>query len=501
MQIARRLPRDDKMNDAMNFQERLAKLLTRRQFFGRTSTGLGVAALASLLNESLFAEPQSGAAKQRGLPGLPHFKPRAKRVIFLHQSGAPSQIDLFDHKPELDKQHGKELPESVRMGQRLTAMTSSQEKRPITRSLFEFARQGECGAQLSELLPHTAKVVDDLCIVRSVFTEAINHDPAITFIQTGSQQPGRPSIGAWMSYGLGNESENLPAFCVFISGGEVGDQPLFGRLWGAGFLPSQHQGVKFRGGKEPVLYLNNPPGINAKTRSRMIDGLAELNQIEHEAFGDPEIITRIEQYELAQAMQTSVPELVDLADEPQHTFDLYGVEARRPGTYAANCLLARRLVERGVRFVQLYHRGWDHHLKLPERIRQKCQQTDQPSAALVADLKQRGLLDDTLVVWTGEFGRTVYCQGTLTGTDYGRDHHPRCFSMWLAGGGIKSGQTVGRTDDFSYNIVADPIHVHDLQATILHCLGIDHERLTFRSQSRDFRLTDVYGKVAEKLLA
>jgi len=480
----------DKLN------QQLVQTLSRRQFFSRTSSGIGAAALASLTGGEANA-----ATRQMTYGAVPHFAPRAKRVIFLHQSGAPSQLDLFDPKPRLESLNGVELPDSFRMGQRLTSMTSDQKSKPLTASLFKFAKHGKCGAELSELLPHTAKIVDEICIIRSLYTEAINHDPGITFIQTGSQQPGRPSIGAWLSYGLGSECENLPAFVVFISGGSPGDQPLFGRLWGSAFLPAEHQGVKFRGGGDPVLYLKDPPGISRITRRRMLDGIAKLNRMHNDAIGDPEVDARINQYEMAFRMQTSVPDLVDITDEPEHTFELYGDEAKKPGTYAANCLLARRLVERGVRFVQLFHRGWDHHLNLPARLRDKCKQTDQASAALVMDLKQRGLLDDTLIVWAGEFGRTAYCQGDLTSDNYGRDHHPRCFTIWMAGGGIKSGVTVGKTDDISYNVVKDPVHVHDLQATILHCLGIDHERLTFRFQGRDYRLTDIAGKILDKVLA
>lgn len=475
--------------------------LTRRQFLGRGGTGLGTVALASLLNPNLLRAEASSATSQGGLPELPHHLPTARRVIFLFQSGAPSQLDLFDPKPEVARRHGEELPESVRQGQRLTSMTSEQASKPLTASLFQFASHGQSGAEISELLPHTAAVADDLCIVRSMFTDAINHDPGITFFQTGSEQPGRPSMGAWVHYGLGSETSDLPAFVVFVSGGNPGDQPLFARLWGAGFLPSEHQGVSFRPSGDPVLYLSDPPGISRSTRRRMLDALEALNRLQHESIGDPETLARIRQYETAFGMQRALPEVMDLSDEPQSTFRLYGEDARRPGTYAANCLIARRLVERGVRFVQLYHRGWDHHTSLPSRIRGKCRETDQGSAALVRDLKQRGLLEDTLVVWAGEFGRTVYCQGDLTRDNYGRDHHPRCFTVWLAGGGIRGGQTVGTTDAFSYNITQDPIHVHDLQATMLHCLGIDHERLTYRFQGRDFRLTDIHGQVVRKLLA
>ncbi len=476
-------------------------LLTRRHFFGRSAAGIGTAALAALLHEDLFAAapPVVGAP---GLPGLPHFKPKAKRVIYLFQSGAPSQIDLFDPKPKLADLRGKELPASVRMGQRLTGMTATQARFPVAPSRFSFARHGKGGAWLSELLPHTAKVADELCFVRSVHTEAINHDPAITFFQTGAQIAGRPSIGSWLSYGLGSLNRDLPAFVALVSrgSGAPNDQPLYDRLWGSGFLPSRYQGVKFRSGADPVLYLSSPAGIGADTRRRMLDDLAALNQMRLAEVGDPEIGTRIAQYEMAYRMQASVPELTDFSKEPKHVFDLYGPEARKPGTYAANCLLARRLVERGARFVQLFHRGWDQHLHLPAQIRGQCRDTDQPSAALLADLKQRGLLDDTLVIWGGEFGRTVYCQGTLTRDNYGRDHHPRCFTVWLAGGGIKGGLTHGETDDFGYNVTRDPVHVHDLHATILHCLGIDHVRLTFKFQGRHHRLTDVHGNVVRALL-
>ena len=474
------------------------QLIRRRHFFGRSAGGIGIAALATLLDGPLQAAQK---ASWPGLKGLPHHPPHAKRVIFLHQSGAPSQLDMLDPKPQLDQLHGQELPDSVRQKQRLTDMTANQEEKLITQSHFRFARHGASGTSVSELLPYTARVVDDICLVRSLHTEAINHDPGITFFQTGSQHPGRPSMGAWLSYGLGSENENLPAFTVLISGGQPGDQPLMGRLWGSGFLASKHRGVKFRAAGDPILYLNNPPGINSQRRRVMLDGVAQLNQLQQQAFGDPAIEDRVAQFEMAYRMQMSVPELVDLRDETEQTYRLYGEEARRPGTYAANCLLARRLVERGVRFVQLYHRGWDHHTSLPGRIRTKCLQTDQPSAALVEDLKQRGLLDDTLIVWSGEFGRTVYCQGDLRVNDYGRDHHPRCFSAWLSGGGTKRGISYGTTDDFSYNITENPVHVHDLQATILHLLGIDHERLIVRFQGRDHRLTDIGGKVVKGLIS
>src|SRR5712692_4505340 len=487
----------------MELNEQFRLGMTRRHFFGLSSTGIGTAALASLLEPSLFAGAMDVNPKTGGLPGLPHFPPKAKRVIFLHQSGGPAQMDLFDYKQKLAENRGQDLPASVRMGQRITGMTSGQTTLPVVASVFKFQQYGNSGAWLSELLPHTAKIVDDIAIIKTVNTDAINHDPAITFIQSGSQQPGRPSMGAWVSYGLGSENQNLPSFVVMVSqaSGLNIDQPLFSRLWGPGFLPSKYQGVKFRAGSDPVLYLSDPPGIDKGTRRRMLDGLAKLNQIREGAYGDPEIETRIAQYEMAYRMQTSVPELMDISKEPEHVFEMYGEDARKPGTYASHCLLARRLVERGVRFVQLYKRGWDQHNDLPRDLALQCQSVDQPSAALVQDLKQRGLLDDTLIVWGGEFGRTVYCQGALTQTNYGRDHHPRCFTMWAAGGGIKPGVSIGETDDYCYNVVADPVHVHDLQATMLHCLGVDHKRLTYKFQGRHFRLTDVHGEVVNKMLA
>ena len=469
-------------------------MLTRRHFFSRSSTGIGIAALAGLLAEDGRAE---------GLPELPHFQPKAKRVIYLFQSGAPSQMDLFDYKPRLRDLRATELPDSIRQGQRLTGMTATQTSFPVAPSIFQFAQHGASGAWLSDLLPHTAKIADNLTFIRSMYTEAINHDPAVTFFQTGFQLAGRPSIGSWIAYGLGSDNKDLPAFVVMVSqgSGNPADQPLYDRLWGSGFLPTRYQGVKFRAGAEPVLYLSNPPGLSDADRRRFIDDLGKLNQATLEEFGDPEVATRIAQYEMAYRMQKSVPELTDLSQEPEHVFQLYGPDARRPGSFAANCLLARRLAERGVRFIQLFHRGWDQHGKLPKQIAGQCRDTDQPSAALILDLKQRGLLDDTLVVWGGEFGRTVYCQGKLTADDYGRDHHPRCFTVWLAGGGIKPGVLHGATDDYCYNITADPVHVHDLHATILYCLGIDHTRLTFKFQGRHFRLTDVHGNVVRQVLA
>ena len=428
---------------------------------------------------------------------------KAKSIIYLHMSGGPSQIDLFDPKPMLKKFQGQDLPASIRMGQRITGMTSGQSTLPVASSLFSFGKYGQSGAQLSELLPYHQKIADDICIVRSVNTDAINHDPAITFIQTGSQQPGRPCIGSWVNYGLGSENKNLPAFVVMISqkSGINVDQPLFSRLWSSGFLPSNYQGVKFRSGTDPVLFLNDPAGITPTTRKNILDLSAKLNQQRSAELGDPEIDTRIAQYEMAYRMQTSVPELTDLSKETEATYNLYGPESRKPGTFAQQCLLARRLVERGVRFVQLYNRGWDQHGDLPRDLALQARAVDQPSAALVLDLKQRGLLKDTLVVWGGEFGRTVYCQGRLTETNYGRDHHPRCFSMWFAGGGIKGGQTIGETDDYSYNIVRDPVHIHDMQATLLHCLGVDHLKLTYKFQGRYFRLTDVHGNLVKQMVA
>ena len=436
-------------------------------------------------------------------PALPHFKPRAKRVIYLFQSGAPSQMELFDHKPKLAELRGTELPDSIRQGQRLTGMTSRQTSFPVAPCKFKFAQHGKSGSWVSELMPHTAKVADELCFIKSLHTEAINHDPAVTFFQTGNQLAGRPSIGSWLAYGLGSENADLPAFVVMVSqgSGNKADQPLYDRLWGSGFLPTKYQGIKFRSAGDPVLFLSNPEGVTPAARRQVLDDLAKLNGLKQQETGDPEIATRIAQYEMAFRMQTSVPELTNIADEPQSVLDLYGPEVKKPGTFAYNCLLARRMAERGVRFVQLFHRGWDQHVKLPTQIVGQAKDTDQPSAALVTDLKQRGLLDDTLIVWGGEFGRTVYCQGPLTADDYGRDHHPRCFTIWMAGGGVKPGMSLGATDDFSYNIAERPVHVHDLHATILHTLGIDHTRLTFKFQGRYYRLTDVHGKLVEEVLA
>ncbi len=461
-----------------------SNLLTRRYFFGRAATGIGTAALASLLNDRLLAAPTSGSPIVNGILGRPHIPATAKRVIYLSMNGAPSQLETFDYKPKLNDLFDADLPDSVRMGQRITTMTSGQKRLPIAPSVFKFDQHGQVGTWVSELLPHLAKIVDDLTIVRSVNTEAINHDPACTFVFTGAQRPGLPSMGAWVSYGLGSLNNNLPTFVVLHSTWSTkrDAQAVFSRLWGSGFLPSKYQGVALRTGGDPVLYLSNPPGVDSASRRRMLDALAELNHKQLAEVGDPEINTRIAQYEMAYRMQTSVPELTDMSNEPKHVLDMYGPDVHIPGTVASNCLLARRLAERNVRFIQIFQRGWDHHGNLPTDMPLQCRDIDQPCAALVKDLKQRGMLDDTLVVWGGEFGRTVYCQGKLTREDYGRDHHPRCFSMWMAGGGVKPGTVYGETDDFSYNIVRDPVHVHDLNATMLHCLGINHERLTYRFQ-------------------
>jgi len=473
--------------------------LSRRQFLNRFGMGLGGVALAELLG----ADQASAATPElppTGLLGSPHFPAKAKRVIYLFQSGGPSQLETFDYKPLLAEKNGEQLPDSVRGGQRLTGMSGNQSSLPLAGSQYSFAQYGKSGAWVSELLPHTAKIVDDLCIVRSMYTEAINHDPAITFLQTGSQMAGRPSIGSWLNYGLGSDNNNLPSFVVLITKGQ-GGQPLYARLWGSGFLPSSYNGVQFRSGKDPVLYLTNPAGVDSESRRNLLDRLRELHQHQFESTADGEINSRIAQYEMAYRMQTSVPEVNDLSSEPEHVFDLYGEDARTPGTFAANCLLARRLAERGVKFIQLYHQGWDQHNNLPGKIKKQCGQTDQASAALVQDLKQRGMLEDTLVVWGGEFGRTNYSQGKLTKNNYGRDHHPRCFSIWMAGGGTKPGTVYGETDDYGYNLTKDGVHVHDFHATMLHLLGIDHERLTFKFQGRRFRLTDVHGHIVKGVLA
>ena len=480
----------------INAIEEQRAAMTRRQFLGRLGTGVGLAALSHLVAAG------NGNENTRLKTPL-HQAPKAKRIIYLFQSGAPSQLETLDYKPQLRALHKTALPDSVRQGQRLTGMTASQKEFPVAASQFGFQAYGRSGQYFSDLLPHTGAVSDRLCVIKSMFTEAINHDPAITLMQTGSQQPGRPSFGSWLSYGLGSVNQELPAFVVLISKGSglPNAQGLLSRLWGSGFIPSDHQGVKLRSQGDPVLYLSNPAGIDRRTRRRMLDGIGQLNQLQADEFGDPETAARITQYEMAFKMQSSVPELTDLSREPDHVIDQYGPDARTPGSFAANCLLARRLAERDVRFIQLYHRGWDQHGNLPNHIAKQCRDIDQPCAALIADLEQRGLLDDTLVVWAGEFGRTVYCQGKLTKENYGRDHHPRCFSIWMAGGGIKAGVSYGRSDEFSYNVIENPVHVHDLQATILHQLGINHERLSFRFQGRYYRLTDVHGRVVEDVLA
>lgn len=471
--------------------------MTRRHFFAQGALGLGVPALASLLPGG---QPPAAAA----LPGLPHFAPKAKRAIYLFMAGAPSQIDLLDYKPKMAEMFDADLPDSIRMGQRLTTMTSGQARFPIAPSKYKFAQYGQNGAWVSELLPYTAKMVDDLAIVRSVHTEAINHDPAITYICTGHQLPGRASLGSWLSYGLGTMNEDLPAFVVMTPSwtGRKEAQALYNRLWGSGFLPSKHQGVALRSQGDPVLFLSNPPGVTEEMRRRMLDRLVRFNQRTLDSIGDPETQTRIDQYEMAFRMQSSVPELTDISNEPQHVLDMYGPDVHKPGTFAASCLLARRMAERNVRFVQIFHRGWDQHGNISADLPNQCRDVDQPSWALIQDLKQRGLLDDTLVIWGGEFGRTIYCQGSLTKENYGRDHHPRCFTVWMAGGGIKPGIVYGATDDFSYNVIENPVHIHDLNATILHCLGIDHRRLTYKFQGLDMRLTGVedHKPVADLLI-
>ena len=492
----------------MNPCEEYIKLETRRQFFGRAAVGLGGVALGSLLGKEAFAAPTPATAPGAdlapgGLPGLPHYAPKAKRAIYLFMSGAPAQIDTFDYKPKMEGMFDKDLPDEVRMGQRLTTMTSKQKRFPIAPSIYKFKQHGQSGAHVSELLPHMAGVVDEMCIIKSMWTEAINHDPAITYIQTGHQIPGRPSLGAWLSYGLGSLNQELPAFVVLNSTwSAVRDaQALYHRLWGAGFLPSEYAGAMLRSQGDPVLYLSNPKGVSRGNRRKMLDRLAELNEVHAKKVGDPETHARIAQYEMAFRMQASVPDLVDLKDEDEKTLEMYGPDVKKPGTFAYNCLLARRLAERDVRCTQIFHRGWDQHFNLPRDLPLQCKDVDQPAAALVKDLKQRGLLDDTLVVWGGEFGRTIYCQGTLNEKTYGRDHHPRCFSIWMAGGGVKPGMVYGQTDDFSYNVTENPVHIHDLNATLMHLMGVDHERLTYRFQGRDFRLTDVHGEVVKDILA
>jgi len=478
--------------------------MNRRAFLSKVSIGLGTVALGSLLGLPGCLSANKNPLDTGAEISFPNFAPKAKRVIYLFQSGGPSQFELFDYKPLLDKMRGEELPESIRNGQRLTGMTSGQDSFPLVGSgLYDFKQYGQSGAWFSNLLPYTSQIADEICMVKSMYTDAINHDPAITFFQTGSQQPGRPSIGSWLSYGLGSDNKNLPTFCVLLSRGtgRPFGQPLYSRLWGNGFLHSLHQGVQFRSGKDPVLYLQNPDGIDSLARRRMLDKVVALNQKQMDEFGDPEIHSRIAQYEMAYRMQTSVPDIMNVDKESDHIYKMYGPDSMKPGTFAANCLLARRLIEKDVKFVQLYHMGWDQHERLPDQIEGQAKDVDQASAALVLDLKQRGLLDETLVVWGGEFGRTNYSQGTLTAKNYGRDHHPRSFTIWMAGGGIKPGMVYGETDDFGYNIVKDPVHVHDFQATMLHLLGVDHEKLTYKYQGRRFRLTDVHGKVVKDLLA
>ncbi|MFS4466672.1 DUF1501 domain-containing protein [Maribacter sp. 2210JD10-5] len=491
--------------------QQVERQMDRRNFLTKSSLGLGALAMGSLLNAdkvfgSVKGDINSGNADaflksyNKNRLGLPNHLPKAKRIVYLFQSGGPSQIDMWDYKPKLRDMFGQDLPPSVRQGQRLTGMSADQTVFPIAPSIMDFKQYGESRTWVSELMPYTAEVVDDLCFIKSMQTDAINHDPAITFLQTGNQLPGRPSIGAWLSYGLGSDNDNLPTFITLVTK-NMGGQPLYSRLWGNGFLPTEHQGVQFRSGKDPVLYLSDPENYDGHNRRNMLDYLGKLNNVQHDVYGDPEISARMAQYEMAFRMQTSVPEVTDTSDEPDYIFDMYGEDSRDPGTYAANCLMARKLLEKDVKFVQLYHQGWDQHGNCPGGVRNQCKLTDQANAALIKDLKQRGMLEDTLVVWGGEFGRTVYSQGQLTPENYGRDHHPKAFTMWMAGAGVKPGFTFGETDDFSYNVVKDPVHVHDFHATLMHLFGIDHERLTFKHQGRRYRLTDVHGHVMKDLLA
>ncbi|MBW7892008.1 MAG: DUF1501 domain-containing protein [Chitinophagaceae bacterium] len=473
--------------------------INRRKFLSRMSIGLGSAALGSLLIPGLF--DNTGEDEAGFIPGVPHFAPKAKRVIYLFQNGAPSQLESFDYKPTLNKLMGQDLPESIRQGQRLTGMTSGQKSFPLVGSYYKFNQYGQSGAWISEIFPHIAKIADDICIIRSMHTEAINHDPALTFFQTGAQQGNRPSMGAWVSYGLGTENKNLPAFCVLLSRGKGNGQGVYSKLWSNGFLDSIHQGVQFSSGENPILYLQDPDGMDRTARRKMLDKVAELNELQLKEFGDPEIAAKIQQYEMAYRMQTAVPEIMDVSKEPDDIVKLYGSDCLIPGTYAANCLLARKLSENGVRFVQLYHQGWDQHGNLPNEMRGQAKDVDQASAALITDLKQRGLLDETLVIWGGEFGRTNYCQGAMSEENYGRDHHPRSFSIWMAGGGIKPGMVYGETDEFGYNIVKNPVHINDFHATVLNQLGFNHEKLTYRFQGRRYRLTDVAGTVVKDILA
>ena len=471
--------------------------MDRRNFLNKTAMGMGAMALQQLLSP---LQTQAQSLEETILNALPAIAPKAKKVLYLFMAGGPSQFETFDYKPKLRELYSTNLPDSIRKGQRLTGMSANQSALPVVPSLYDFKRHGKSGTWVSEILPYTAQVVDELCVIPSMFTEQINHDPAITFFQTGHQLPGRPSIGSWLSYGLGSENKNLPAFIVLVSKDASKDQPLYSRLWGNGFLPSEHQGVQFRSGNDPVLFLQNPEGYDGNDRREMLDHLKQLNELQQESWGDPEINARISQYEMAFRMQTAVPEIMDTTKESDEVFNLYGPSSRDKGSYAANCILARKLLEKDVRFVQLYHQGWDNHGGLPSNIKYQCKQIDQPTAALITDLKRRGMLEDTLVIWGGEFGRTVYSQGKVSKTDYGRDHHPRCFTMWMAGAGVKKGITFGQTDDFSYNIVKDPVHVHDFHATLLHLMGIDHEQLTYKVQGRRFRLTDVHGKLVKGIL-
>ncbi|QDT57579.1 hypothetical protein SV7mr_00610 [Stieleria bergensis] len=475
-----------------SYQAQVRRLLSRRTLLARGATGLGTAALASLAGDRSLSPSLASAA---AIPELPHHEPKAKRAIYLFMSGAPSQIDMWDHKPKMSEWFDKDLPDTIRMGQRLTTMTSGQARFPVAPSRYKFAPHGQSGTMVSELLPHTAKHVDDLALIRSMHTEAINHDPAITYICTGDQLPGKASLGSWLSYGLGSENENLPAFLVMTASwtGRKEAQALYNRLWGSGFLPTKYQGVSLRSSGDPVLYLSNPKGVSREVRRQMLDALAAMNQDTSRAIGDPQTQARIEQYEMAFRMQTSVPELADISDEPQHVLDMYGPDVTTPGTFAHCCLMSRRMAERGVRFTQIFHRGWDQHGSLPRDLPNQCRDIDQPCSALIKDLKQRGMFDDTLVVWGGEFGRTIYCQGKLTKDTYGRDHHPKCFSVWLTGAGIKGGTVHGTTDEFSYNIVNDPVHIRDLNATILHLMGIDSDRFTYAFKGLDQRLTGIEG--------
>ncbi len=503
---------DDNLRSNNQDLQEVERQMDRRNFLTKTSMGLGAIALGSLLNtDKALAAVNNGAldttssetllkSYNKNRLGLPHHLPKAKRIVYLFQSGGPSQLEMWDYKPKLKNMFGQDLPDSVRQGQRLTGMSAEQTSFPMAPSIFDFKQYGKTGTWASELLPYTSEIVDELCFIKSMQTDQINHDPAITFMQTGNQLAGRPSIGSWLSYGLGSDNENLPTFITLITK-NMGGQPLYSRLWGNGFLPTEHQGVQFRSGKDPVLYLSDPENYDGNDRRQMLNYLGKLNEVQHDTYGDPEINARMAQYEMAFRMQTSVPEVTDMSDEPDYIFDLYGEDSRNPGTYAANCLMARKLLEKDVKFVQLYHQGWDQHSYCPSGVKAQCKRTDQANAALIKDLKQRGMLEDTLVVWGGEFGRTVYSQGQLTPENYGRDHHPKAFTMWMAGAGVKQGFTHGETDDFSYNVVKDPVHVHDFHATLLHLFGIDHERLTFKHQGRRYRLTDVHGHVVKDVLS